>query len=165
MIKIIKYLVESILLIVSALPVLLPKCFHYFERDIAKYILIGSAVVLAISILDDIVAYKENKALIARVAATEKAAIPIPLPTRLRDLLREIDPQIMPAFMKGQRRFEGGISTSQFTRLQTIANEKGAREFIIIDPGSVRMGIGMGSEGITYNIAFILDPKLLQQSE
>ncbi len=101
--------------------------------------------------------------LTARIEAAEKAANPAPLATRLRGLLEEIDPKIIPALKTGHTGFEGGITASQFTRLQTIANESGAKEYIRIDPGSVRMGIGMGPEGVTYNVAFKLNPKLLQQ--
>jgi hypothetical protein len=163
MVKVVKYTVESALLVASALPVFAPKRFHYLEQRISKVCLIGAAAVLLLSIADDVISSRERAELEARVAAAEEAVKPIPLPTRLRALLEEIDPKIIPALKGGQKEFEGGINASQFTRLQTIANEGGAKEFILIDPASVRMGVGMGREGVTYNVAFTLDPKLLQQ--
>lgn len=163
MLKITKYLFESAMLVASALPVFVPKRFHYFEKRISKLCLVSAAAVLAFSIADDIISSRETEALTMRVAATEKAAKPVPLSTRLRGLLEDIDPKILPALKTGRTGFEGGITASQFTRLQTIAHEKGGEEFISIDPNSVRVGIGMGPEGMIYKVAFKLDPKLLQQ--
>ncbi|MFI5397254.1 MAG: hypothetical protein ACHQ9S_17075 [Candidatus Binatia bacterium] len=163
MIKIIKYLFESALLVASALPAFAPRRFHYLEKRISKFCMIGAFAVLALSIIDDVASFRETEALTARVAAAEKAARPVPLATRLRGLLEEIDPKIIPALKAGQTGFEGGITSSQFNRLQTMAKEIGAKEFITIDPGSVRMGIGMGPEGVQYNVAFTLGSKLLQE--
>ena len=61
----------------------------------------------------------------------------------------------------GSRNFNGGITASQFNALQTIAREAGAEQFIIVDP-DVRMGVGMGPEGITYAVKFTVDPKVLE---
>jgi hypothetical protein len=163
MIKVIKYLFESTLLVASSPPVFAPKRFHYLEKRISKFCMLGAAAVLALSITDDLISSRETEALTVRVAAAEKAAKPVPLPTRLRALLEEIDPKIIPALKTGHTEFEGGITASQFARLQTIANENGAKEFIRIGPGGVRMGLGMGQEGVTDNVAFKLDSKLLQQ--
>lgn len=151
------------MLVASALPVFVPKRFHYLEKQVSKICLVVACAVMGLSIADDIISSGETEALTARVVAAEKAAKPVPLTIRLRGLLEEIDPKIIPALKAGHTGFEDGITASQFTRLQTIANESGANEFINIDPASVRMGVGMGREGVTYNVAFKLDPKLLQQ--
>lgn len=95
-----------------------------------------------------------------RIAAAEAATQPKPLRTRLRDLLSTIDAKIIPALRQGQRKFEGGITSSQFNALQTIAREPGAEQFVVVDP-DVRMGVGMGPEGVTYAVKFEIDPKLL----
>ena len=191
MIKVIKYILEGGTLIASALPVFMSERFHYLEKRVSKICLVGSAAVLSLSICDDIASSretakllnqitlssaqivtltdkvtasdKETASLIQRISVAEKAAKPVPLPIRLQTLLEEIDPKIMPALKAGQTNFQGGITASQFTRLQTIANEKGAHDFIVVDPASVHVGIGMGPEGVTYSVAFRVDPKLLRQ--
>lgn len=191
MIKAIKYIFESGTLVASALPVIAPERFHYLEKRISKFCLICAAAVLALSITDDVISSretailtdkitasnktistladrvaasnKETAILTQRVTVAEKEAKPVPLAIRLRKVLEEIDPKIIPALKSGQTGFEGGITASQFTRFQTIANEKGARDFIGVDPASVRVGIGMGPEGVTYRVAFKPAPKLLQQ--
>lgn len=162
-IKAIKYLVESAMLFASALPVFAPHRFHYLEKQISKLCLLIAVAVLGLSIIDDIISLKKTKALEVRITAAEEAAKPVPLSVRLRKLLEEIDPKIIPALKAGHMGFEGGITASQFTRLQTIANERGASELILIDPASVRMGVGMGPEGVTYNVAFKLDPRILHE--
>ncbi len=164
-IKIVKYFVEGSMLIVSALPILAPKRFQYLEKGISRLCCVIAIVVLCLSIVDDIVSAREARAQTQewekRIAAAETASRPVPFNVRLRDLLQEIDPKIIPAIRTGQTQFEGGITASLFTRLQTIAHENGADKMIVIDPSSVRMGIGMGPEGVTYNAAFKVDPKVL----
>src|SRR3972149_5416970 len=105
MIKVIKYLFESTLLIVSALPVFAPNRFRYLEKRISKFCLLGAAAVLGMTITDDIISSRETEALTARIAAAEKAARPVPLTTRLQGLLEEIDPKIIPALKTGHTEF------------------------------------------------------------
>lgn len=85
---------------------------------------------------------------------------PKPFKERLIDCLNEIDAKIIPSLRAGNRNFNGGITATQYNDLEKLANESGAKEFIIVDP-DVHMGIGMGSEGITYGVKFTVDPKLL----
>lgn len=95
-----------------------------------------------------------------RVSKAEEAVKPKPLQVRIRNVLSSIDQKIIPALRSGTRNFEGGITASQFNALQTIAREPGAQKFIVVDP-DVRMGVGMGPEGITYGVKFTVDPKVL----
>jgi len=165
-IKIIKYFVESSMLMISALPVLAPKRFQYFETRISLLCCAIAVAVLCLSIADDIISARQTKVhtekLEKRITAAEEAATPIPLTVRVRDLLQEIDAKIIPAIKTGQTEFKGGITASQFVRLQTITKEDGTNQLIVIDPSSVRMGIGMGPEGVQYNLAFKIDPQILQ---
>ncbi|HAO78546.1 MAG TPA: hypothetical protein DCQ92_06130 [Verrucomicrobia subdivision 3 bacterium] len=86
---------------------------------------------------------------------------PKPFRQRLCEVLASIDSKILPALKAGNRNFNGGITASQFNDLQKIASEPGARDFIVVDP-DVKMGIGMGPEGVTYGVKFTVDPKLLE---
>ena len=95
-----------------------------------------------------------------RLTRTESAVKIIPLPERLSELLTSIDTKILPALKLGNTNFEGGITATQYNDLQKIAKETGANKYIIISP-DVKMGIGMGPEGITYGVTFILNPQLL----
>lgn len=84
----------------------------------------------------------------------------MPLPVRLRQLLDEIDPRILPSLQAGTTKFTGGITSTQFNDLQKIAKEPGANKYIIISP-DVRVGIGVGPEGVTYSVDFTLDKSLI----
>jgi hypothetical protein len=101
MVKVIKYIFEIGMVTASALPVCAPQRFHYLEKRISKFCLLAAAAVLCLSIADDIIFFRETQALGARVEAAEKAAKPLPLATRLRGLLEEIDPKIIPALKRG----------------------------------------------------------------
>jgi hypothetical protein len=164
--KIVKYFVETSMLILSALPLVVPKKFQYIEKRISLLCCALAGVVLCLSIADDINSTLRTRAQTQefdkRIAAAEKAATPVSINVRLRNLLQEIDSGILPAIKAGQTKFEGGIAASQFIRLQTIAKEQNANDLIVIDPSSVRMGVGMGTEGVTYNLAFTVDPRVLQ---
>ncbi len=83
------------------------------------------------------------------------------MPERLRTLLTSIDPKILPALKAGNTKFNGGITATQFHDLQKIAKESNANKYITLSP-DVRMGIGMGPEGVTYGVDFILNPQLLK---
>lgn len=96
-----------------------------------------------------------------RITEAEEAAKPRPLPERLRALLISIDPKIIPALKAGNTKFNGGITATQFHDLQKIAKESTADKYITISP-DVRMGIGMGPEGVTYGVDFMLNPQLLK---
>jgi hypothetical protein len=143
-----------------------PKKFQYLEKRISLLCCALAGVVLCLSVADDINSTLQTRAQTQefdkRIAAAEKAATPISINVRLRNLLQEIDGKIIPSIKAGQTKFEGGIAASQFIRLQTIAKEHDADKLILIDPSSVRVGIGMGGEGVTYNVAFTVDPKVLQ---
>ena len=110
MVKVVKYIVETALFVASALPVFAPRRFRYLEQRLSKACLIGSAAVLLLSIADDVISARDTARLEARVAAAEEAVKPVPLPTRVRGLLEEIDPKILPALRGGQTDFEGGIT-------------------------------------------------------
>lgn len=155
------------MLVLSALPVIFPRNFQYLEKRISKICCLLALAVLCVSVVDDINASKQAKAQAQkfekRIATAEEAAKPIPLNIRLRSLLQEIDSKIIPAIKAGRYQFEGGITASQFHRLQTLAKEEGGSDLIFIDPSSVRMGIGMGAEGVTYNVAFKVTPRILNE--
>jgi hypothetical protein len=97
-----------------------------------------------------------------RISKTEIAVKPIPLSERLRQLLSIIDPKILPALKAGNTNFSGGITSTQFNDLQKLAKEPGADRFIIVS-SDVKMGVGMGPEGITYGVQFTLNPRLLKE--
>jgi len=82
-----------------------------------------------------------------------------PLKLRLRALLEQIDPKIIPALKSGRRDFEGGIPASQYIDLERLASEADAKGFITVDP-DVKMGIGMGAQGTTYGVKFHVDPSI-----
>jgi len=167
-ITILKYIFQGIILIVSAGASIWPHRFRFPERRLSIACSILTAIVLVLSITDDIRAARnarqQTEQFEKRIAAAEEAAKPLPLTTRLRTLLNEIDSRILPAINEGKTGFEGGITASQYTRLQTIANEHSAHQLIRIDPASVRMGVGMGTEGVTYNVAFTIDKKVLSDN-
>jgi hypothetical protein len=84
---------------------------------------------------------------------------PKPLKLRLRALLEQIDPKIIPALKSGRRDFEGGIPASQYIDLERLASEADAKGFITVDP-DVKMGIGTGAQGTTYGVKFHVDPSI-----
>ena len=96
-----------------------------------------------------------------RITEAEEAAKPRPLPERLRSLLLSIDPKIIPALKQGNTKFSGGITATQFKDLQKIAKESDAKKYIIVNP-DVKIGIGMGPEGVTYGVDFTLNPQLIK---
>ncbi len=87
---------------------------------------------------------------------------PRPLSERMRNILNSIDSKIIPALKSGRTGFEGGVSSSQFNELQKVSKEPGASRYINIS-SDVRMGIGMGPEGVTYGVTFTLNPQLLNE--
>ena len=95
-----------------------------------------------------------------RISDAEIAIKPIPLPERLRQLLSAIDSKILPSLKAGNTNFSGGITSAQFNDLQKISKELGANKYITISP-DVKMGLGMGPEGVTYGVTFTLDPRLI----
>lgn len=95
-----------------------------------------------------------------RISDAEVAIKPIPFTERLRQLLSTIDPKILPSLKAGNTNFSGGITATQFNDLQKIAKETGANKYITISP-DVNMGLGMGVEGVTYGVKFILNPSLI----
>ncbi|MBA4390905.1 MAG: hypothetical protein C0399_08190 [Syntrophus sp. (in: bacteria)] len=96
-----------------------------------------------------------------RITEAEEAAKPRPLLERLRTVLISIDPKIIPALKQGNTKFSGGITATQFNDLQKIAKEADAKKYITVSP-DVRMGIGMGPEGVTYGVDFTLNPQLIK---
>jgi len=96
-----------------------------------------------------------------RLEKTESAVKVTPLPERLYKLLTSIDTKIMPSLKAGHTNFEGGITATQFVDLQDLAKEPGANKYITIS-SDVKMGIGMGQEGVTYGVKFTLTPQLLK---
>ena len=86
--------------------------------------------------------------------------MPKPFKNRLRVMLEQIDPKIIPALEGGRTNFEGGITPTQFVDLQRLASEPGAKAFIVIDQ-DVKTGLGMGPHGITYGVKFHIDPSIL----
>ena len=81
---------------------------------------------------------------------------------RLLTILATIDSKIIPALRQGNRNFNGGITASQFNALQAIANEPRAKQFITVNP-DVKMGVGMGPEGVTYGVEFTVNPAILDE--
>jgi len=86
---------------------------------------------------------------------------PRPLAERMRGLLISIDPKIIPSLTTGNTNFNGGITSTQFNDLQKISKEPGANKYLTISP-DVKMGIGMGPEGVTYGVKFTLNPQLIK---
>lgn len=96
-----------------------------------------------------------------RITEAETAAKPRPLLERLRILLESIDSKIIPALKAGNTNFSGGITATQFHDLQKISKEPDASKYLTISP-DVNMGLGMGPEGVTYGVKFILNPQLIK---
>lgn len=135
----------------------LPKRLHRFLIALSVFISVAAPLLgLLKKHLDD----QWKSEMTKRIVAAEAATKPRPIRIRLRELFSTIDPKIIPALRQGQRQFEGGITASQFNALQTAAREPGAEQFVFVDP-DVRMGVGMGPEGVTYGVKFTIDPKVL----
>lgn len=104
--------------------------------------------------------------LTARIDTIERAIQPVPLVTRLRGLLDEIDPRIIPALKRGTTHFKGDIPDPQYTHLIALTKENGSKEYIQIVPSAGGIGFGFTPSGesvISHSTEFILTPKLLQE--
>jgi hypothetical protein len=85
---------------------------------------------------------------------------PLPMTVRLRKLLTEIDPRILSMLREGAVNFTAGVTATQYNDLEKIAKEFGANKYISIG-SDVNMGLGFGSEGVSYTLKFTLCPCLI----
>jgi hypothetical protein len=86
-----------------------------------------------------------------------------PLSYRLRELLNEIDPQILPALENGDSHIKIRINQSQYVRLHNLSAEKEAASYITLDPLEDKVGNVSDKESyVEYRMSVRLKPALLE---
>jgi hypothetical protein len=111
----------------------------------------------------------ETKALLdEKIKATREQLESVeirPFTFRLKELLNEIDPQILPRLKKGKSFIEIHVNQSQYVRLHNLCAEKEAVAYITLDPTEEKTGIiSDNKHTVDYRIHVQLNPRLISKT-